>query len=109
MNSETRKLIEKIKAIRKNKCLSQVELAKRCGVPQSTIGRIENHSMNPSIDLLISILNVLNIEIDLKEKETIIKGYDVFGKSYGYMLRNDSHDINSIIQDGTYLLGEDKK
>ena len=96
MNSETRKFIDKIKTIRKNKCLSQVELAKRCGVPQSTIGRIENHSMNPSIDLLISILNVLNIEIDLKEKETIIKGYDVFGKSYGYMLRNDLHDINSI-------------
>ena len=96
MNSDTRKFIDKIKAIRKNKRLSQVELAKRCGVPQSTIGRIENYSMNPSIDLLISILNVLNIEIDLKEKETIIKGYDVFGKSYGYMLRNDLHDINSI-------------
>ena len=94
MNSDTRKFIDKIKAIRKNKRLSQVELAKRCGVPQSTIGRIENYSMNPSIDLLISILNVLNIEIDLKEKET--KGYDVFGKSYGYMLRNDLHDINSI-------------
>ena len=96
MNIETVKFIDKIKTIRKNKRLSQVELAKRCGVPQSTIGRIENHSMNPSIDLLISILNVLNIEIDLKEKETIIKGYDVFGKSYGYMLRNDLHDINSI-------------
>ena len=26
----------------------------------------------------------------------IIKGYDVFGKAYGYMLRNDLHDINSI-------------
>ena len=96
MNSDTRKFIDKIKAIRKNKRLSQVDLAKRCGVPQSTIGRIENYSMNPSIDLLISILNVLNIEIDLKEKETINKGYDVFGKSYGYMLRNDLHDINSI-------------
>jgi transcriptional regulator with XRE-family HTH domain len=96
MNSETRKFIDKIKTIRKNKRLSQVELAKRCGVPQSTIGRIENYSMNPSIDLLISILNVLNIEIELKDKKSIIKGYDVFGKSYGYMLRNDLHDINSI-------------
>ena len=84
------------KTIRKNKRLSQVELAKRCGVPQSTIGRIENYSMNPSIDLLISILKVLNIEIELKDKKSIIKGYDVFGKSYGYMLRNDLHDINSI-------------
>ena len=96
MNNETVKFIDKIKTIRKNKCLSQVELAKRCGVPQSTIGRIENYSMNPSIDLLISILNVLNIEIELKDKKSIIKGYDVFGTSYGYMLRNDLHDINSI-------------
>ena len=96
MNNETVKFIDKIKTVRKNKRLSQVELAKRCGVPQSTIGRIENYSMNPSIDLLISILNVLNIEIELKDKKSIIKGYDVFGTSYGYMLRNDLHDINSI-------------
>lgn len=96
MNSATRELIDKIKNIRKSKNLSQIELAKRCHVPQSTIGRIENHSMNPSIDLLITILNVLNLEIELKERNNIVKGYDVFGKAYGYMLRNDLHDINSV-------------
>ena len=96
MNNATRELIDKIKTIRKNKRLSQVELAKRCNVPQSTIGRIENFSMNPSIDILITILNVLNLEIDLIEKKEIVQGYDVFGKAYGYMLKNDLHDINSI-------------
>lgn len=96
MNSTTKELINKIKTIRKEKRLSQVELAKRCHVPQSTIGRIENFTMNPSIDILITILDVLNIEIDLKEKRKIVKGYDVFGKAYGYMLRNDLHDINSV-------------
>lgn len=96
MNSATRELIDKIKTIRKEKRLSQIELAKRCNVPQSTIGRIENYSMNPSIDTLINILDVLNIEIELKDKRKILKGYDVFGKAYGYMLRNDLHDINSI-------------
>lgn len=96
MNSATRELIDKIKNIRKEKRLSQVELAKRCNVPQSTIGRIENYSMNPSIDMLINFLGVLNIELELKEKRKILKGYDVFGKAYGYMLRNDLHDINSI-------------
>lgn len=96
MNSTTKELINKIKTIRKEKRLSQIELAKRCHVPQSTIGRIENYSMNPSIDILITILDVLNIEIDLKEKRKILKGYDVFGKAYGFMLRNDPHDINSI-------------
>ena len=96
MNSATRNLINKIKTIRKEKKLSQIELAKRCSVPQSTIGRIENYSMTPSIETLINILDVLNIEIELKDKRKIVKGYDVFGKTYGYMLRNDLHDINSI-------------
>ena len=96
MNSVSKKLIDKIKTIRKVNKLSQIELAKRCNVPQSTIGRIENYSMNPSIDILINILDVLNIEIELKEKSKIVKGYDVFGKAYGHMLRNDLHDINSI-------------
>ncbi|MDY2727884.1 MAG: helix-turn-helix transcriptional regulator [Candidatus Onthovivens sp.] len=36
---------------------------KRCHVPQSTIGRIENYSMNPSIDIIISVLEVLNMKI----------------------------------------------
>ena len=79
MNSATKELIDKIKTIRKEKRLSQIELAKRCNIPQSTIGRIENHSMNPSIDTLINILDVLNIKIELKEKRKILKGYDVFG------------------------------
>lgn len=68
MNNTARELIDKIKIIRKEKGLSQIELAKKCNVPQSTIGRIENHSMNPSIDTLINILDVLNLEIELKEK-----------------------------------------
>lgn len=96
MKSSTIELINKIKEIRKEKGLSQVELAKRCHVPQSTIGRIENHSMNPSIDIIIHILEVLNMKIDLVEKNKIRRGYDVFGKAYGFMLRNDLHDKNSI-------------
>ena len=71
MNNATKELIDKIKVIRKEKQLSQIELAKKCNVPQSTIGRIENYSMNPTIDTLINILNVLNMEIDLKTKINI--------------------------------------
>ena len=44
MNNASKKLIDKIKTIRKVNKLSQIELAKRCNVPQSTIGRIENYS-----------------------------------------------------------------
>lgn len=96
MNEATIELVNSIKQIRKEKGLSQVELAKRCNVPQSTIGRIENLSMNPSVDIVCKILNVLNMKIELTEKARIRKGYDVFGKEYGIMLRNDTHDVLSV-------------
>lgn len=32
----------------------------------------------------------------MENKNNIIQGYDVFGKAYGFMLRNDLHDIDSI-------------
>ena len=32
----------------------------------------------------------------MENKNNIIQGYDVFGKTYGFMLRNDLHDIDSI-------------
>ena len=60
MNDLTKELIDRIRLIRKEKGLSQTELAKRCNVPQSTIGRIETYSMNPSLDIISSILNVLS-------------------------------------------------
>lgn len=96
MNETAIKLVNSIKRIRKEKGLSQVELAKRCNVPQSTIGRIENLSTNPSIDIICKILDVLNTRIELTEKTRIRKGYDVFGKEYGVMLRNDPHDVLSV-------------
>ena len=71
MNETTIELVNSIKQIRKEKGLSQVELAKRCNVPQSTIGRIENLSMNPSVDIVCKILDVLNMKIELTEKTAI--------------------------------------
>ncbi|MGM9880635.1 MAG: helix-turn-helix domain-containing protein [Bacilli bacterium] len=80
MNKSTIDFVNRIKSIRKEKGLSQIELAKRCHVPQSTIGRIENHSMNPSLDMVMSILDILNVNIELTENVKVKKGYDVFGK-----------------------------
>ena len=71
MNKSTIDFVNRIKSIRKEKGLSQIELAKRCHVPQSTIGRIENHSMNPSLDMVMSILNILNVNIELTELERV--------------------------------------
>ena len=80
MNKSTIDFVNRIKSIRKEKGLSQIELAKRCHDNQTTIGRIENHSMNPSLDMVMSILDILNVNIELTENVKVIKGYDVFGK-----------------------------
>ena len=49
-------LIEK----RKNKKISQEELAKKCDVAQVTIARIENGERRPSPELAKKIADVLN-------------------------------------------------
>lgn len=62
--------INQVKERRKEKGLSQAELAKLVGVPQSTIGRFESKKTFPNLKTLSKIADVLNMEIDLKEKDT---------------------------------------
>lgn len=73
MNESTIELIKVIKSKRKEKGLTQVELAKKCHIPQSTIGRIENFTMNPSTDIICCILNALDLKIDFEKKENNTK------------------------------------
>ena len=44
--------------------LSQLELAKRCGVSRQTINAIEKGDYNPTIKLCISICKVLDKTLD---------------------------------------------
>lgn len=73
MNESTIELIKVIKLKRKEKGLTQVELAKKCHISQSTIGRIENFTMNPSTDIICCILNALDLKIDFEKKENNTK------------------------------------
>lgn len=52
--------------LREEKHLSQRELAKLVGKPQSTIARIENQSMNPSFDLLSEIAEKVGKEMKIE-------------------------------------------
>lgn len=46
--------------LRKSRGLTQKELAEKIGKPQSTISRIETGEMNPTIELVIEIVNGLD-------------------------------------------------
>ena len=57
------KVLGELIRIRKEKGLSQVELAKQTGNKQQVISRIENKDNSPTLKTLCGILDALNYEI----------------------------------------------
>ena len=51
-----------LKDIRKSNNLTQLQLSEACGCKRSTIGKIENGSINPSVRLAKRIGKVLNFD-----------------------------------------------
>ena len=45
--------------------LTQVELARRAGVPQSTVGRIETNRINPTMATLRALLNAAGQDLEV--------------------------------------------
>lgn len=66
---------ERIKNLRINKNLSQVDLAKCFGVTKQSVSNWENENIMPSIDMLIKIENFFSVSTDyllgLSEKHTL--------------------------------------
>ena len=63
----TAKIVEKLREKRKQLGLSQKELAARCGMPQSTIGRIEVHIITPQLSTIMTIAEKLGCSIDVTD------------------------------------------
>jgi transcriptional regulator with XRE-family HTH domain len=55
---------QKLKEIRKDKNISQDELAEKIGIDGRQISRYENDKMSPSIEVLIKIADTFNISVD---------------------------------------------
>ncbi|MEK7636927.1 MAG: helix-turn-helix transcriptional regulator [Patescibacteria group bacterium] len=63
---EERELLDialQIAEVRKRKNITQVQLAKKAGMPQSQIARIESGNNNVTIGTLNRVANVLNLRI----------------------------------------------
>ena len=64
---------EKIKLLRKEKNLTQQELANKAGISRQTLSHLENGKIGTvSIRVLIVILNELGYELDIKPKNQIL-------------------------------------
>ena len=56
-------LVQLLREARKRSGLTQAELAKRAGVPQSTVGRIESGVRVPSTELLERLIRAAGLEL----------------------------------------------
>ncbi len=53
---------EKVRALRKGSGLSQEVLAERCGIFRTYLSRIESGAANPSLVVLVTLANALEVE-----------------------------------------------
>ena len=75
IDEESKRLIEETEELaavigslieRRNELgISQRELAKECGMPQSSLARIESMKTTPNLDTLIRIMRPLNLKISI--------------------------------------------
>lgn len=73
LDSESRKDIEEIESIaaivgavieqRKAMGITQRELAALCGIPQSSVARIESYKTTPNLDTLLKIMRPLGLKL----------------------------------------------
>jgi len=67
----TKRAVNLIIEKRKELGISQIELANRSGLPQSTIARIETHKLHIRLDTLMKILAVLNCDLLLADNNVL--------------------------------------
>ncbi len=92
-------LITTLKDARKRKNLSQQALAKKLGVPQSHISKIENGKINPTIASILEIARTLDMELMAIPKKYV---HAVAGLTREQLKGNES-------QQPAYRLDEDDK
>ena len=56
--------MNRVKEFRKEKKMSQLELAKSIGVSRQTINMIENNKYNPTLELCINLARVLDTDLN---------------------------------------------
>ena len=76
-------VIDQIKTIRKQKGITQNELAKLTGLKQTAIARIENHHMSPTINMLNRILDALGMVLTIENYKKINKHLNIVLDMHG--------------------------
>jgi HTH-type transcriptional regulator/antitoxin HipB len=65
-------LASHLRALRKSKGLSQLDLGKRLGLSQARIARIEGDPLSISVEQLLRVLGALGVRVDLDDLQAIV-------------------------------------
>lgn len=79
---------EAIRRLRKRAGLTQKELARRAGVSQSLISRIEKGSVDPKLSTLQAVLNVLNTYTSIRKRACDVMNPNVISVRYDETVRD---------------------
>lgn len=82
---EVNDIIDRLVRRRLKLGLTQSEVARRAGIKQSALARIENFAVTPRLDTLLMLSNVLGLEINIIEHSKDVSNQD----SYYYRLALD--------------------
>lgn len=67
IQKETRQdVIGKYKSCRKEKGMTQMQLAARTGISQPNITRFESSNYNPSLEMMVRIAYALDMKLDIR-------------------------------------------
>ncbi|MFZ5597095.1 MAG: helix-turn-helix domain-containing protein [Bacillota bacterium] len=76
--SEVNDIIDKLVRCRLKMGLTQSEVARRAGIKQSALARIENFVVTPRLDTLLMLSNVLGLEIRVMEHNKVMPNQDFY-------------------------------
>ncbi|MBC8490715.1 MAG: helix-turn-helix domain-containing protein [Bacteroidetes bacterium] len=98
-------IAENILAVRKDKGITQEELAFKAGIDRTYIGYVENSKHNVTLGMLIKIASALDLElIDLLQPKEAKTNIEQLNELFPYIrkyqkLAEDSNGINDVFQD----------
>ena len=96
---------KRIQLLRKQKGLSQEELADRLHVSSNTVAKIECGLRRPSVDFVVDLVNFFDTTVDY-----IILGEEIKKESdYDFLIREIDDQVEQLLELKENLLKEKKK
>ena len=83
----------RIKELREEKNISQLELAKKLNLTQQSISLYEKGDREPSIDVLKSIANFFNVSLDYLLGKSDIRNYDEDEKEFLFAFHKETEGM----------------